>query len=171
MTSLKNVLELDFAYLETFTSRIEKSWGSIFYNENNPCYYDANHAHVSVVSLNPQMIVDEVVHFYKTKNIVPRFYIYNLDMQEKLISELQIKNFGFEELISPIQLWNKKLTKKDKNEKVTIEKVSELNFEEALDIECSIKELGGEVRKKAFQDEFQHPAFTHYLLRYNGVAC
>ncbi|PEB52333.1 GNAT family N-acetyltransferase, partial [Bacillus pseudomycoides] len=75
MTSLKNVLELDFAYLETFTSRIEKSWGSIFCNENNPYYYDANHAHVSVVSLNPQVIVDEVVHFYKTKNIVPRFYI------------------------------------------------------------------------------------------------
>ncbi|PGM71274.1 GNAT family N-acetyltransferase [Bacillus cereus] len=172
MTSLKNVLELDFAYLETFTSRIEKSWGSIFCNESNPYYYDANHAHVCVVSLDPQLIVDEVIHFYKTKNIVPRFYIYNLDMQEKLISELQIKNFGFEELISPVQLWNKKLTKKDKNEKVTIEKVSELNFEEALDIECNIKEFGGgEVRKKAFQEEFQHPAFTHYLLRYNGVAC
>ncbi|PEB79034.1 GNAT family N-acetyltransferase, partial [Bacillus cereus] len=41
MTSLKNVLELDFAYLETFTSRIEKSWGSIFCNESNPYYYDA----------------------------------------------------------------------------------------------------------------------------------
>lgn len=62
--------------------------GSIFCNESNPDYYDANHAHVSVVSLNPQMIIDEVVHFYKTKNIVPRFYIYNLDMQEKLFSEL-----------------------------------------------------------------------------------
>ncbi|MDM5189302.1 hypothetical protein QUF99_18935 [Bacillus sp. DX4.1] len=114
MTSLQNVLELDFAYLETFTKRIEKSWGSMFCNENYPGYYDANHAHVSVVSLNPQIIVDEVIRFYKTKNIVPRFYIYNLDMQKRRMSELKIKNFGFEELISPVQLWNEKLTKKDK---------------------------------------------------------
>ena len=47
MINLKDVILLDFAYLETFTKRIETSWGSIFYNESQPNYYNANHAHIS----------------------------------------------------------------------------------------------------------------------------
>ncbi|CAM2880347.1 GNAT family N-acetyltransferase [Paenibacillus sediminis] len=87
------------------------------------------------------------------------------------MNELKLRGFIMEELISPIQLWNNNLIHKERNESVSIEKVSENNFEEALAIECSIKEFGGEVRKKAFQNEYKSPAFTHYLLRYNGVAC
>ena len=34
------------------------------------------------------------------------------------------------------------------------------------------QEFGGrEVREKAFEEEFNHPNFIHYLLRYDGVAC
>jgi N-acetylglutamate synthase-like GNAT family acetyltransferase len=59
-----------------------------------------------------------------------------------------------------------------KNERVFIEKVTDANFEEALEIECSIKEFGGrKVREKAFTEEFTHPSFTHYLLRLDGIAC
>lgn len=172
MNLLQKVLELDIAYLDTFTKRIDKSWGYIFYNEDQPAYYDANHAHILEVPLNPRAVIDEVVDFYSKKNITPRFYIYNLDEQSKLIEELISYPFHFEELVSPIQIWNKEIKDHKRNDRVTIEKVTEVNFNEALEIECSIKEFGGKkVREKAFSVEFKQPAFTYYLLRYDGAAC
>ena len=55
MINLKDVFLLDFAYLETFTKRINTPWGSIFCNESQPSYYDANHAHISVAIDNPKL--------------------------------------------------------------------------------------------------------------------
>ncbi|MFX3675210.1 MAG: GNAT family N-acetyltransferase [Paenisporosarcina sp.] len=170
--SLQDKFLLNFAYLETFSKRTDTGWGSLFCNENQPVYYDANHAHISDAIVNPQLIIDEVVSFYESKKITPRFYLYNLDSLQNLISTLKLNHFGYEELISPVQLWDKQIREKDKNERVTIEIVTKSNYLETLLIECSIKEFGGkEVREKAFEQEFNHPSFVHYLLRYNGVAC
>jgi len=169
---LQKVLELDLAYLDTFTNRQNTTWGYLFYNEDQPSYYDANHAHIHEVPENPRDVIEEVIQFYQERNIIPRFYLYNLEKLTPFIKELDSYKFGFEELISPIQIWNKELNGHKRNDRVTIEKVKEENFQEALEIECSIKEFGGrEVREKAFPEEFKHPAFTHYLLRYNGEAC
>jgi len=171
MMNIRDIFQLDFAYLETFSTRTDTSWGSLFCNESQPDYYDANHAYIYDANPNHQAIIDEVVTFYKARNILPRFYIYNVDAQQELISKLKQNQFGFEELVSPIQLWDKEFQEKDHREGVTIEVVTDDNYSEALAIECSIKEFGGkEVREKAFEQEFKQPSFTHYLLRYNGVA-
>jgi N-acetylglutamate synthase-like GNAT family acetyltransferase len=172
MLNLKDIVSLDFAYLETFTKRIEKPWGSIFCNENQPNYYNANHAHISEAIGHPKVIIDEVKNFYHSRNIIPRFYIYNLDAQQELLDHLKLNHFGFEELISPVQLWEQKVLEKEKRKEISIELVTKENYSEALNIECSITEFGGKaVREKAFAVEFNHPSFTYYLLRYNGVAC
>lgn len=172
MISLSEVFALDFAYLETFTTRTDTSWGTLFCNKKQPDYFNANHAHIRNANSNYQLIIDEVVDYYQTKGLIPRFYIYNLDVQQEFISKLKANHFGFEELISPVQLWDKKIIEKVHNERVTIELVTESNYTETLNIECSIKEFGGKtVREKAFQHEFHHPSFTHYLLRFDGVAC
>ncbi|MEK4486261.1 GNAT family N-acetyltransferase [Psychrobacillus sp. FSL H8-0484] len=169
---LQDIIKLNFAYLESFTKRTDTAWGSLFCNESQPTYYDANHAHISETCANSQLILDEVVRYYETKKIIPRFYMYDLDNQRDLISTLKLNNFGYEELISPVQLWDKKMLKIEKNERVVIELVTKNNYIEALNIECSIKEFGGKaVREKAFEQEFNHPSFVHYLLRYNGIAC
>lgn len=169
---LQKVLELDIAYLDTFAKRINTSWGFIFYNENLPKYYDANHAHIHEVPQNPRAVIEEVIHFYKERNITPRFYIFDIEKKSQLIDELTSYKFHFEELVSPIQIWNKEINEHKRSDRIIIEKVTEDNFNEALEIECSIKEFGGrEVRGKAFTEEFKHPAFTHYLLRYDGEAC
>jgi len=168
----QKVLELDIAYLDTFANRKTTSWGYLFYNEDQPSYYDANHAHIYDVPDNPRAVIEEVIQFYQERNIIPRFYLYNLEQLAPFINELDSYKFGFEELVSPIQIWNKEKNNHKRNELVTIEVVTEDNFNEALEIECSIKEFGGrEVREKAFPEEFKHPAFTHYLLRYEGEAC
>ncbi len=172
MTSLQDILKLDFAYLETFSTRLSTTWGALFCNESQPMYYDANHAHINQVCEDPQLIIDEVNHFYLSRNIIPRFYIYNLEAQQALVDQLTSNQFGFEELISPVQLWDQKVLKKQKNLGTSIELVTKENYSEALHIECSIKEFGGkEIREKAFDVEFNHPGFVHYLLRYNGVSC
>ncbi|MDQ0219785.1 GNAT family N-acetyltransferase [Peribacillus cavernae] len=172
MISLQDVLMLDFAYLETFTKRIETTWGSILCNESQPNYYDANHAHISDTCDHPQVVIDEVISYYQSRNIIPRFYIYNLEIQQNIISELKSKNFRYEELISPVQLWNNRVIEIVNNNRITIEKVTPENYQEALDIESSIKEFGGkETIEKVYKAQFNHHSFTHYLLRYDGIAC
>jgi hypothetical protein len=46
MINLQDIIKLEFAYLETFTTRINTNWGALFCNENQPTYYNANHAHI-----------------------------------------------------------------------------------------------------------------------------
>ncbi|AXN39746.1 GNAT family N-acetyltransferase [Peribacillus butanolivorans] len=172
MSIIQDALKLDFAYLKTFTKRIETTWGSIFCNESQPNYYDANHAHISDTCHNPQLVIDEVISYYKSRKIIPRFYIYNLEIQQNLITELKSKNFSYEELISPVQLWNNRVIEIVNNNRITIEKVTEENYQEALDIESSIKEFGGkETIEKVYEEQFNHSSFTYYLLRYDGIAC
>nr|WP_242296364.1 MULTISPECIES: GNAT family N-acetyltransferase [unclassified Bacillus cereus group] len=58
------------------------------------------------------------------------------------------------------------------NKRVIIEKVTRENYQEALDIESSIKEFGGkESIEKVYKEQFNHSSFTHYLLRFDRIAC
>ena len=172
MLNLKELLKLDISYYETFSKRIDTSWGTLFCNENQPNYYDSNHAHIIDECLQPQSVIDEVIGYYQSKKIIPRFYIYNIENQQNLITELKTNNFRYEELISPVQLWNNRVTEIQNNKRVTIEKVTKENYQAALDIECSIKEFGGkETIEKVYKEQFNHSSYTHYLLRLDGAAC
>ncbi|MFJ7829383.1 GNAT family N-acetyltransferase [Peribacillus sp. NPDC097197] len=172
MTKLKELLMLDRTYFETFSKRMDTSWGTLFYNENQPNYYDSNHAHIIEKCLNPQSVVEEVINYYQSKKIIPRFYIYNIESQQNLINELKIRRFRYEELASPIQLWNNQVVNIRKSTRIIVEIVTDENYQEALDVESSIKEFGGkESIEKVFKEQFNHPSFTHYLLRYDGNAC
>jgi N-acetylglutamate synthase-like GNAT family acetyltransferase len=169
---LQKVWELDLAYLDTLAKRLNTSWGYFFHNENQPAYYDANHAHIFEIPAHPEVVIEEVLHFYQERNLTPRFYIYDFEKQASLIEKLSSYHFQVESLISPVQLWNKGMIEHKENGRVSIERVTAENFQEVMAIECSIQEFGGkEVREKAFAEEFKHPSFTHYLLRFDGVAC
>ncbi|MDO7906777.1 GNAT family N-acetyltransferase [Paenibacillus sp. JX-17] len=172
MLNVRELLMLDISYLGAFSKRKDTSWGPFFYNENQPGYYDSNHAHIVDECRNPQLMPDEIIQFYQAKKIVPRLYIYNVEVQQKLIHELKIRGFGYEELDSPIQLWNNQVIEIRNNKHVVIEVVTDENYQEALDVEGSIKEFGGkESIEKVYREQFNHPFFTHYLLRYDGVPC
>lgn len=168
---LNKVLELDRAYIGTFTNRLDKTWGTIFFNERQPKYYDANHAQISTVVDDPAGVVQEVSDFYKEKNIIPRFYIYNHVNNAALLKELHNAGFRSEELAGPVQLWDNNLSDTPLGEDFSIEKVTEKNLREAIDIEITIKEFGGAIREEALKEEIKHPGFTHFLLRYKGFAC
>lgn len=172
MTNLQEILKLGFDFREAFTTRTNTPWGILFCNENQPTYYSANHAHIHQVCEQPQLVIDEVINFYQSRKIIPRFYIYNLEVQQDLLDQLKLNHFEFEEFTCPVQLWNQKVIDKEKNKEISVELVTKKNYSEAMQIGCSISEFGGEeVREKSLEAEFNHPNFEHYILRYNGVAC
>lgn len=172
MDLIKEIEELNFALLQSFSNKQERPWGALFWNEHQPDYYDANHAHVSKQPDYPEKVIDEVISFYEGLNIIPRFYLYNLESLTSFIAQLKEKGFQFEDFSQPIQLWNKEVIQLPFHKDVTIENVTDKNYHEALWVECQVEEFGGKaVRKKAFESELNDKRYTHYLLKYNGTPC
>ncbi len=172
MDLIKQIEELNFALLQSFSNKQDQRWGALFWNEQQPNLYDANHAHVSEPPDHPEKVIDEVISFYEALNITPRFYLYNVESLTNFIALLKENDFQYEDFSQPIQLWNKELTRLPLNHDVTIEKVTSKNYHDALWVECQIKEFGGKaVREKAFETEFNDDRYTHYLLKYNGKPC
>lgn len=168
----KQIEELDFALLQSFSSKQDQSWGALFHNQDQPDYYDANHAHVSEQPDHPEKVIDEVITFYGAINIIPRFYLHNLESMPRFIALLKEKGFQFEDFSQPIQLWDKEVIRVPKIEHVTIEKVTTKNYHDALSVECQITEFGGKaVREKAFESEFNDNRYSHYVLKYDGTPC
>ncbi|WP_083248986.1 GNAT family N-acetyltransferase [Bacillus solimangrovi] len=166
------MIELDCEFITSFSNRVIRDWGIIFFNENQPTYYDANHAHIWKKTNNPNKVIEEVTSFFQSKNLIPRFYLYDIEKQNTLILLLKSKGFSYENLVSPVQVWDGQISYKPVRSGITIEQVTKENYEESLEIQCSIKEFGGKsVREKAFANEFSNPNFTYYLLRSEGVAC
>jgi hypothetical protein len=66
---IEKVIEaLDLAYVSSFATKVETSWGCLFYNEEQPNYYDANHAYISTYNGHYEEIIDEVISFYPIFN-------------------------------------------------------------------------------------------------------
>ncbi|WP_226577695.1 GNAT family N-acetyltransferase [Halobacillus litoralis] len=172
MDLISQMEELNFALLQSFSTKQDRPWGALFWNQNQPDYYDANHAHVSDPPDHPEEVVDEVVSFYKSLHIIPRFYLYKLESLTSFVSLLKERGFQFEEFSQPIQLWNEEIKQLPLDENITIERVTSNNYDEALSVECQIEEFGGKaVREKAFESEFNDHRYTHYVLKYNGEPC
>ncbi|AKG05301.1 GNAT family N-acetyltransferase [Salimicrobium jeotgali] len=168
----EQIEELEFALLQSFSHKRDCPWGSLFWNEDQPDYYDANHAHVKEEPDHPEQVIDEVTSFYGTMNIVPRFYLDNAERLENFVGLLKKRGFRYESYSQPVQLWNEELLQLPPDEDVVIEEVTGENYHEALEVESRIKEFGGkEVREKALQSEFNDQRYTHYLLKYEGTPC
>ncbi|ANU23143.1 GNAT family N-acetyltransferase [Planococcus donghaensis] len=169
MELTKQINELDFALLQSFSTKLDRSWGTLFLNADQPDYYDANHAYLNSQPEHPEKVIDEVLAFYRSYSITPRFYLGDVDLLTSFIVQLKDKGFQYEEIPQPIQLWNNKITTLSIPEHVTVEKVNSTNYKEASWVECQIKEFGGKaVREKAFETEFKDSRYTHYLLKING---
>ncbi|MFB6468760.1 GNAT family N-acetyltransferase [Cytobacillus sp. Hz8] len=166
------VEELDTAYIQTFANHKKTSWGHMFFNEAQPNYYDANHAQLLNAPEKPEEVINEVIQFYEQKRLTPRFYLYQADNLQDFIAKLKASGFGYEDFSQSVQQWNGQISEVNQDPQISFELVDQHNYQEVLNIECSITEFGGrEIRKSAFQSEFAHPAFTYYLLRKMGVAC
>ena len=162
----------DMAYKRVFARMEQRPWGYLFWNEENPNHYDANHAHLSgklpTSEQDAERIAAEVVDFFASKSIIPRFYLYQTEGAQLLLDVLAKHGFRTESLPSVVQLWQGELAEAAHNPGVRIERVTDENYEDCLLVE-SVPELGGrQIREKSFALEFAHPAFSHFLLRVGG---
>ncbi|MBP1944039.1 GNAT superfamily N-acetyltransferase [Bacillus luteolus] len=170
MVSMQYVQEQSIAYKKTFSNMIEKEWGYLFYNEENPLHYDANHAHLNKSPVQPEVVYNQVLGFFRSRHLPPRYYIYNVEECEAIIEFLLAKGWQFETFKNAIQLWNGKLIELEEIPEIKIEVVDESNYPDALKVECAITEFGGkEVREKAFEFEYKSSAYEHFLLKYKGI--
>ncbi|QOR66585.1 hypothetical protein IM538_22985 [Cytobacillus suaedae] len=103
MNSMQYVHEQSIAYKRTFSNMIEKEWGYIFYNEENPLHYDANHAHINQSPVQPEVVYNEVLEFFRSKHLPPRYYIYNSKECETFRDFLLNKGWQFEAFENAIQ--------------------------------------------------------------------
>ncbi|MDQ0229652.1 GNAT family N-acetyltransferase [Metabacillus malikii] len=168
---LEKFEQLDRAYVSSFANIVDTDWGYLAYNEHQPDYYDANHAYISTFNQSHHEVIEEVSRFYQEKQLTPRFYLTLNKGYEEFLAALKEDGFQYEEFMSPLQLWETKVAV-EVHPAVTIEEVTtEAAKQNAIAIECQIDELGGEIREQAFEAEYAHPAYTHYLLSYNGIPC
>lgn len=86
MNSLEHIIELDLHYLKSFSKMETCKEGVLFYNEDNPTYYDANHAHIWRKISNPDEVLSKIKDFYQSKSLVPRLYLYNLEENQACIN-------------------------------------------------------------------------------------
>ncbi|EMF45241.1 hypothetical protein B481_3408 [Planococcus halocryophilus Or1] len=100
MDLLKQINELDFALLQSFSTKHDRPWGALFLNEHQPDYYDANHAYVSEQPEHPEKVIDEVVSFYRSHSITPRFYLDYIDSLTSFIAQLKITAFSMKKFLN-----------------------------------------------------------------------
>ncbi|WP_232697685.1 GNAT family N-acetyltransferase [Brevibacillus daliensis] len=162
-------LALDQAYKNSISQRIEREWGAIFCNESNPSFYDANHAEIMAPVTNAEEVVREVISFFESRQIIPRFYIYHPEQCADLLGSLSSRHFTFEEFEDRLLVWNGLVTIQPPDMSVEIERVITENEQAACQVISGTPELGSEdMRKIAFAAERSNPVYSHYLLRYEG---
>ncbi|WP_067934261.1 GNAT family N-acetyltransferase [Alicyclobacillus kakegawensis] len=170
------IMEMEHAYKRSFANTKEEDWGYLYWNENNPSHWDANHAWVLRVPENHGATREQVEQFYEGRGIAPRFYIWNLRANQDFMKHLQMNGYRTETSVNAVQIWGGTFVETVSHAEVTVEPVTDENYVDALHVECSMTEFGGrEVREKAFEREFHSPLYTHFLMRVHGhpagIAC
>jgi len=172
MHKLEHIMQLDIEYIKSFSEMETWKEGVLFYNKDMPTYYDANHAHIWRKINNPNTLLTDIKKFYQSKSLIPRLYLYNVEENQSCVEALETQGFQYESFTDDVQCWNGEYTLLPHNPAIQIERVTETNMEEALAVEMSISTFGEpSLIKQAFEQTYQSPYFTYYLLKLDGIAC
>lgn len=165
----KQFIELEKAQDNSLTTGYERDWGILYCDEQNPTYYDANHAHVELPLAHPETVISEVISFYEQRNLIPRLYVKNVEADPLFISLVQERGFMYEEFEDILQIWTGEIIPIETNEHIHIEKVTDKNEQDACEVMCGAPEMGGaELRRRAFENERKNSAYQHYVLYVAG---
>ncbi len=171
MQKIEHIMQLDIDYIKSFSEMETCHEGVLFYNKEMPTYYDANHAHIWKKITDPDMFLKKIKNYYQSKSLIPRLYLYNVEENQACIEVLENHGFQYESFNDDVQCWNGEYLQLPHNPAIQIERVTDANMEEALDVEMSISTFGEPALiKKAFEETYHSPHFTYYLLRLDGTA-
>lgn len=71
----ERILRKELEFPETFANKIEKDYGILFYDEENPQSHDSNHAVIYPNKVkNLDQVLGRIAKFYLDKNLHPRIY-------------------------------------------------------------------------------------------------
>lgn len=172
MYKIEHIMQLDIDYIKSFSEMETCHEGVLFYNNEMPTYYDANHAHIWKKIVEPDMFLKKIKDFYQAKALTPRLYLYNVEENQSCIEALENHGLHYESFTDDVQCWNGEYSQLSHNPAIQIERVIDANMEEALAVEMSISTFGEPALiKKAFEETYYSPYFTYYLLRLDGTAC
>ncbi|EON72817.1 GNAT family N-acetyltransferase [Lysinibacillus sphaericus] len=172
MHKLEQIMQLDIDYIKSFSEMEKCSAGVYFYNQEMPTYYDANHAHIWQKIAHADSFLTDLKKFYVAKGLIPRMYLYNVEVNQQCIEKLYAHGFQYETFTDDVQCWNGEYVQLPANPAIHIEHVTDSNVQEALAVEMSISTFGEPALiKEAFYKTYYSPLFTYYLLRVNGEAC
>src|ERR1017187_1998602 len=70
----EKLLKQEISYYGSFTNKISTSYGKIFHNSFNPLSHESNHAHILNLNCDIEAALEDIVRFYRNRNLVPRIY-------------------------------------------------------------------------------------------------
>ncbi|MEY2193793.1 GNAT family N-acetyltransferase [Neobacillus sp. BF23-41] len=73
---IDKIIDFENNFAEIQSTVIEKTYGKIFYDKNNPLSYDSNHAFIYEDS-DYEVAIKEIVQFYQSIDITPRVYTFS----------------------------------------------------------------------------------------------
>jgi GNAT superfamily N-acetyltransferase len=97
--SLQRLIEGEINFPASFASVCERPYGKLFYNTDNPGSFDSNHAVFLNAELPPEQAVEELILFYRLRNLIPRVYpAYREGERERLFPVLARRGFEIQRL-------------------------------------------------------------------------
>ncbi|WDL97062.1 GNAT family N-acetyltransferase [Alicyclobacillus sp. ALC3] len=170
------IIEMELSYKRSFANVKPQDWGYLFWNDQNPAHWDANHAWVLRQPDDYQTVRETVETFFGKRGGIPRFYMFDAKSTAGFNAYLEEAGYHSETAVDPVQVWNGTLVDVAQDINVAIELVTSNNYQDAMYVECGITEFGGrEVRETAFELEFRNSSYRHFLLKFNGapagIAC
>jgi len=79
----------------TFAHVCEKPYGKLFYDADNPYSYDSNHGILLKLDTDLETALDDLIMFYRLRNLVPRIYPSYQEREKEILSPV-LKQRGFE---------------------------------------------------------------------------
>lgn len=91
---LQKVIDFEINLPTKFTDVVEKSYGKLFFNINNPSSHDSNHAVITDLNCNLDEVISDIESFYRRQGLTPRIYPAFLQGEEAILKPF-LEKHGF----------------------------------------------------------------------------
>lgn len=85
MMDIQKIIDCENNFPISFAEVVERPFGRIFYNNDNPESYDSNHALILNLDVDLPKSVDEIIAFYMERGLPPRIYHSFLEREQELL--------------------------------------------------------------------------------------
>jgi len=88
MPDLKEMLKNEISFCESFSQMMETDYGALYFNPQNPQSHDSNHAHILHLDADLEAVVQDIIRFYRGRNLIPRIYASFVDHELEILKPM-----------------------------------------------------------------------------------